>query len=59
MMEGSHGSLFDASAQPVAGNAGNWLGQLLAGKLATPLCIVATAILGLLMLSRGASKNAA
>jgi type IV secretory pathway VirB2 component (pilin) len=43
-------SLFDAPIEPVAGNAGDWLGGLLGGGLATALCIVAIAMLGMLML---------
>jgi type IV secretory pathway VirB2 component (pilin) len=44
-------SLFDAPIGPVAGNAGDWLGGLLGGELATALCIIAIAMLGFMMLS--------
>lgn len=43
-------SLFDAPVEPVTGNAGDWLGGLLAGELVSALCIVAIAMLGVLML---------
>jgi type IV secretory pathway VirB2 component (pilin) len=44
-------SLFDAPAEPVAGHAGDWLGGLLGGGLATALCIIAIAMLSMMMLS--------
>jgi len=50
-MNGSaQASLFDAPVEPVSGNAGDWLGGLLGGELTTALCIVAIAMLGMLML---------
>lgn len=50
MNEVTQGSLFDAPTGSVAGNAGDWLGELLGGELASALCIVAIAMLGMLML---------
>jgi type IV secretory pathway VirB2 component (pilin) len=50
-MSAVQASLFDVPAQPVAGNAGDWLGSLLGGQLASALCIVAIAMLGVMMLS--------
>jgi type IV secretion system protein VirB2 len=44
-------SLFDKPAQPVFGAAGEWTGGVLGGSLATALCVIAVAILGLLLLS--------
>lgn len=49
-MSAAQASLFDAPVGPVAGHAGEWLGWLLAGELASALCIVAIAMLGVLML---------
>jgi type IV secretory pathway VirB2 component (pilin) len=43
-------SLFDAPVEPVAGSAGDWLGGLLGGELAMTLCIIAIAMLGIMML---------
>ena len=44
-------SLFDAPPRPVLGAAGEWTQGALGGSLATALCIIAVAILGLLLLS--------
>jgi type IV secretory pathway VirB2 component (pilin) len=44
-------SLFDKPAQPVLGAAGEWTQGALGGTLATTLCVIAIAILGLLLLS--------
>ena len=49
-MNAAEASLFDAPEEPVTGNAGDWLGGLLGGELTTALCVVAIAMLGLLML---------
>ena len=49
-MSAAQASLFDAPMEPVAGNAGDWIGGLLGGGLATALCILAIAMLGMLML---------
>lgn len=43
-------SLFDKSAQPVLGGASEWMQGALGGSLATSLCVIAIAILGLLLL---------
>jgi type IV secretory pathway VirB2 component (pilin) len=51
MSAAAQASLFDAPVQPVAGNAGDWLGAMLGGGLATALCIIAIAMLGIMMLS--------
>ena len=44
-------SLFDKPAQPVLGAAGEWTQGALGGTFATTLCVIAIAILGLLLLS--------
>lgn len=44
-------SLFDAPPQPVLGAAGSWIEGLLGGTFATTLCVIAIAILGLLLLA--------
>ena len=44
-------SLFDKPAEPVLGSASEWTRGVLGGSLATSLCIIAIAILGLLLLS--------
>jgi type IV secretory pathway VirB2 component (pilin) len=44
-------SLFDKPARPVLGAAGDWTQGVLGGTLATSLCIIAVAILGLLLLA--------
>ena len=49
-MSAAQVSLFDVPVEPVAGNAGDWLGGLLGGELASALCIIAIAMLGMLML---------
>ena len=50
-MSAAQASLFDAPVEPVAAEAGDWLGSLLGGELASALCIVAIAMLGFMMLS--------
>jgi type IV secretory pathway VirB2 component (pilin) len=45
------GSLFDTPAEPVLGTASNWTQGVLGGTLATSLCVIAIAILGLLLLA--------
>ena len=44
-------SLFDAPSRPVLGAAGGWMEGVLGGTLATTLCVIAIAILGLLLLA--------
>jgi type IV secretory pathway VirB2 component (pilin) len=44
-------SLFDKPAQPILGSASEWTQGVLGGSLATSLCVIAVAILGLLLLS--------
>jgi type IV secretory pathway VirB2 component (pilin) len=44
-------SLFDKPGQPVLGVAGEWTQEVLDGSLATSLCVIAVAILGLLLLT--------
>ena len=44
-------SLFDKPAEPVLGAASAWTQGVLGGTLATSLCVVAVAILGLLLLA--------
>ena len=44
-------SLFDAPPRPVLGAASEWTQGVLGGSLATALCVVAIALLGLLLLS--------
>jgi type IV secretory pathway VirB2 component (pilin) len=44
-------SLFDRPAQPILGAASEWTQGVLAGSLATSLCVIAIAILGLLLLA--------
>jgi type IV secretory pathway VirB2 component (pilin) len=44
-------SLFDKPVQPVLGAASDWMQGVLGGTLATSLCIIAVAILGLLLLA--------
>lgn len=43
-------SLFDAPAQPVLGAARAWLESLLGGSMVPALCVLAIALLGLMML---------
>lgn len=43
-------SLFDPPPQPVMEQAGSWIVALLTGSLATTLCIVAVAVLGLALM---------
>ena len=43
-------SLFDAGADSPIGAAANWLVALLSGSLATMLCVIAVALLGMMML---------
>ena len=50
-MSAGQSSLFDAPVETVTGNAGGWLGGLLGGNLASALCVVAVAMLGIMMLS--------
>lgn len=44
------GSLFDKADQPMLGAASEWIQNLLSGDLATSLCVIAIAILGMLLL---------
>jgi type IV secretory pathway VirB2 component (pilin) len=44
-------SLFDSPVQPVLGAASDWTLGVLGGTLATSLCVIAIAILGLLLLA--------
>ena len=44
-------SLFDKPAQPVLGAASEWTQWVLGGTLAASLCVIAVAILGLLLLA--------
>jgi type IV secretory pathway VirB2 component (pilin) len=44
-------SLFDKPVQPVLGGASDWIQGALGGSLATSLCVIAIAILGLLLLA--------
>jgi type IV secretory pathway VirB2 component (pilin) len=44
-------SLFDKPSQPALGAASDWTTGLLGGSLATSLCVIAVAILGLLLLA--------
>ncbi|MBO0750170.1 MAG: TrbC/VirB2 family protein, partial [Porphyrobacter sp.] len=44
-------SLFDKPTQPVLGAASAWTQGVLGGSLATTLCVIAIAILGLLLLA--------
>lgn len=44
-------SLFDRPSQPVLGAASEWTQGVLGGSLATSLCVIAIAILGLLLLA--------
>lgn len=50
-MSYARASLFDEPAQPVLGSAGELTQGVLGGTLATTLCVIAVAILGLLLLS--------
>jgi type IV secretory pathway VirB2 component (pilin) len=50
-MSMAQASLFDAPPEPVLGAAGEWTQGVLGGSLATALCVIAVAILGLLLLS--------
>jgi type IV secretory pathway VirB2 component (pilin) len=43
-------SLFDRPAEPVLGTSSSWIEGVLGGTLATSLCVIAIAILGLLLL---------
>ena len=43
-------SLFDKSSQPAFGPASDWTQAVLGGMLATSLCVIAIALLGLLLL---------
>lgn len=44
-------SLFDRPTQPVFGVASQWMQDTLGGSLATSICVIAVAILGLLLLA--------
>ena len=44
-------SLFDKPGQPVLGGASDWAQGVLGGSLATSLCVIAIAVLGLLLLT--------
>ncbi len=44
-------SLFEKPAHPVLGAAGDWTTGVLGGSVATSLCVVAIAILGVLLLT--------
>jgi type IV secretory pathway VirB2 component (pilin) len=44
-------SLFDRPAEPVFGTSSSWVEGVLGGTLATSLCVIAVAILGLLLLA--------
>jgi type IV secretory pathway VirB2 component (pilin) len=44
-------SLFDKPAHPILGGASEWTQGVLVGSMATSLCVIAVAILGLLLLS--------
>ena len=44
-------SLFDRPAEPVLGTSSSWIEGVLGGTLATSLCVIAIAILGLLLLA--------
>lgn len=44
-------SLFDRPGQPVLGAASDWTQGALGGSLATALCVIAIAMLGLLLLT--------
>jgi type IV secretory pathway VirB2 component (pilin) len=44
-------SLFGAPPRPVLGAASDWTQGVLGGTLATALCVIAVAVLGLLLLS--------
>ena len=44
-------SLFDKPVQPMLGAASEWTQGMLGGSLATSLCVIAVAILGLLLLT--------
>jgi len=44
-------SLFDQPSHPPAESAGEWIVGLLSGTLATSLCIIAVAVLGMMMLT--------
>lgn len=43
-------SLFDQSPRPIAGGAGDWIMGILSSPLATSLCVIAVAMLGMMML---------
>ncbi|HSG34835.1 MAG TPA: TrbC/VirB2 family protein [Sphingomonadaceae bacterium] len=47
----AQGSLFDQPERPVAENAGGWIVELLSGPAATSLCVIAVAILGMMILT--------
>lgn len=44
-------SLFDKPAEPVLGGASEWTQGVLGGSFATSLCVIAIALLGLLLLA--------
>lgn len=44
-------SLFDPAGQPVLTSAADWLTELLSGSVATAICVIAVATLGMMMLS--------
>ena len=44
-------SLFDKPGQPVLGGASDWAQGVLGGSLTTSLCVIAIAVLGLLLLT--------
>jgi type IV secretory pathway VirB2 component (pilin) len=50
-MTAASASLFDVPAQPVLAGAGEWTRGVLGGSVATSLCVIAVAILGLLLLA--------
>jgi type IV secretory pathway VirB2 component (pilin) len=48
---GYQASLFDAPPEPALGAGSGWLTGLLGGSLAVSLCVIAMALLGMLMLT--------
>ncbi len=50
-MTAESASLFDKPGQPVFGVASEWTHGVLGGSLATSLCVIAIAVLGLLLLT--------
>lgn len=51
MTMGYQASLFDAPPQPALAAGSDWVTGLLGGSLAVSLCVIAMAILGMLMLT--------